>query len=370
MIRTILTAIKPYLRWAIIGLTLCFILAALRTSWSEVVQLRLRSQGLGFLAIGFGVTLCAHVWSGWVWGWILRDLDHSVTTIWAVSTFLQTNIAKYLPGNVWHFIGRVRAAAQQGIPIIIAALSVAVEALCMAIAAVVLAIAVLPFPRVMVLGLIAIVIGIHPRCFNPIVTHFAAGKARQFERLHPHPIEHSSPHSFNSPPYFSRPNSPNLPNSPVTHHSSSTNPLTNPLTNSPAPSFNPVSHPTQTLASSIGLQRYPWRPLIGELGFVILRGLGFLAVWLALAPMGLDDLPLLIGGFSFSWLMGLVIPGAPGGIGVFEATALSIWTAHFPTGIILGAIALYRVMSLGTEAFGAALAIGFQARYKFQSTPK
>lgn len=360
MIRTILTAIKPYLRWAIIGLTLCFILAALRTNWSEVVQLRLRSQGWGFLAIGFGVTLCAHVWSGWVWGWILRDLDHSVTTVWAVSTFLQTNIAKYLPGNVWHFIGRVRAAAQQGIPIIIAALSVAVEALCMAIAAVVLAIAVLPFPGAIVLGLIAIAIGIHPRCFNPIVTHFAAGKARQFERLHPHPIEHSSPPSFN------RLNSPNSPNSPVTHHSTSTNPLTNP----PAPGFNPVNHSTQTLPSPIGLQRYPWRPLIGELGFVILRGLGFLSVWLALAPIDINNLPLLIGGFSFSWLMGLVIPGAPGGIGVFEATALSIWAAHFPTGIIFGAIALYRLMSIATEALGAALAIGLQARYKFQSTPK
>jgi glycosyltransferase 2 family protein len=351
MLRTLLTAIKPYLRWVIIGLTFCFILAALRASWSEVVQLRLRSQGFGFLAIGFGVTLSAHVWSGWVWGWILRDLNQPVTTLWSVSTFLQTNIAKYLPGNIWHFVGRVRAAVKQEISILIAALSVAIEALCMAVAAVVLAIAVLPFPGVIILGLITIAIGLHPRCFNPIMTHWAAGKARQFERIHSQSIDRPSSDPSNLP------NLPNRPDLPTTQHSPSHPSITH------SGSLNSPIDPDSP--DPIGLQHYPWRPLIGELGFVILRGLGFLSVWLALAPISLDDLPRLIGGFSFAWLLGLVIPGAPGGIGVFEATALSIWAANFPTGLILGAIALYRLISIATEALGAGLALGVQARHKF-----
>jgi uncharacterized membrane protein YbhN (UPF0104 family) len=81
---------------------------------------------------------------------------------------------------------------------------------------------------------------------------------------------------------------------------------------------------------------------------------------LALAPIRPEDLPHLIGGFSFAWLLGLIVPGAPGGIGIFEATALSILAPHFPAGIILGAIALYRLISVATEACGAALAIALK----------
>ncbi|NJN63281.1 MAG: UPF0104 family protein [Coleofasciculaceae cyanobacterium RL_1_1] len=351
MMRTILAAIKPYLRWVIIGLTLCFILAALRDGWSEVVQLRLRSQGLRYLMIGFGLTLLAHGWSGWVWGWILRDLDQTVTAPWAIGTFLRTNIAKYLPGNIWHFVGRVRAAIRQDIPLMIAVLSVAIEALCMAAAAAVLAIAVLPFPGAIGVGLILIAIGVHPRCFNPIVTRFAAGKVSQFERIQHQYIDQTSSKPLELQNRSIVQDSPNRSIvNPVQTSDDDFTGLTN-LNNAPT-------------AQPIGLQRYPWRSLLGELGFVILRGLGFLAVWLALAPLEIDDLPRLVGGFSFAWLLGLVVPGAPGGIGVFEATALSIWTTHWPTGIILGAIALYRLISVATEAIGAVLALGIKSGCK------
>lgn len=368
MTRMALTAIKPYFRWAMIGLTLFFIAAALREHWAEVMQLRLRSQGWLIMTLGFWVTLGAHVWSGWVWGWILHDLDQAVTTPWAIGTFLVTNIAKYLPGNIWHFIGRVRAAMEQQISVTVATLSVVVEALCMAAAAIVLAIMVLPFPGAIGLGLLMIMIGLRPRWLNPIVAQLAAGKARQFDLLHSQPSTRARSEVSTFSPLPEIPEIPKHSNTLDTSrsdHSSHSAELDHLATDhDPSTRHDRAnsSHPSKP----ISLQHYPWRPLFGELGFVILRGLGFLAAWLALAPIPLDDLPHLIGGFSFAWLLGLIIPGAPGGIGVFEATALSLLSPYFSVSVILGAIALYRLMSVATEVFGAALAISIQTVWKSQ----
>ncbi|MGD1900987.1 MAG: UPF0104 family protein [Geitlerinemataceae cyanobacterium] len=316
--------VKPLLRWAIVGLTAAFLLAALREHWAEVTELRLRESGLGYAAAGFGITLVAHVWSGWVWGWILGDLDRPVATAWAIGTFLQTNIAKYLPGNVWHFISRVRAAQQHGIPTAIAALSVAIEALCMAAAAAGLAIAVVPNLGAIAAGLLAIAVGLHPRVLNPIVARLGASKAKQFARLDG---------DVTADPTIAAPTA-------------------------------TASDSPDAAATVLGLRRYPWRSFLGELGFVMLRGLGFLGIWLALAPIAIGELPRLLGGFGLAWLLGLVVPGAPGGVGVFEATALSVLGGAFPAGTIFGAIALYRLVSVSTEAIGAGIASSLAASWQ------
>ena len=109
-------------------------------------------------------------------------------------------------------------------------------------------------------------------------------------------------------------------------------------------------------ASAFQLVRYPLRPLLGELGFIGLRGTGFLLTLLALKPLELSQIPLLLGAFSLAWLLGLVVPGAPGGLGVFEATAIALLGQRFPPGLVISAIALYRLVSILAEAAGAGLA--------------
>jgi uncharacterized membrane protein YbhN (UPF0104 family) len=64
----------------------------------------------------------------------------------------------------------------------------------------------------------------------------------------------------------------------------------------------------------------------------------------------------LLGAYSFAWLLGLLIPGAPGGLGVFEATALWLLSHQFSPPILLGAIAFYRLVSIVAETVGALLA--------------
>lgn len=287
----------------ILGGTLFFLANALKDHWQEVAAIRIDAVGWATLAIAVGVTLLAHTWSGWVWTWILYELNQPVSSSQFIQIYLKTNIAKYLPGNVWHYYGRITAAKTAGVSGSAATLSVLLEPLLMAAAA--LAIVLLSIQSVAMnsrvtlqglslLGLAAVLMAIHPWFLNVAIRFLGRLKLK--------------------------------------------------ATNSSA------------VDASVGLVRYPLRPLLGELGFLGLRGTGFLLTLLALKPLELSQIPLLLGAFSFAWLLGLVVPGAPGGIGVFEATALALLEQRFSPGLIISAIALYRLVSILAEAAGAGLA--------------
>jgi uncharacterized membrane protein YbhN (UPF0104 family) len=63
---------------------------------------------------------------------------------------------------------------------------------------------------------------------------------------------------------------------------------------------------------------------------------------------------MLLSAFSIAWVTALVVPGAPGGIGVFEATAIALLAQPFSTAVVLSAAALYRLISIIAET----LAVG------------
>ena len=291
-----LTKVKPYLRWVILGATLFFLATALRHNWHEVSAIRLDSQAWMYLGLSFGVTLVAHSWAGWVWGWILKEFNQPVDMVWATRTFLTTNIAKYLPGNVWHFYQRITAVRETEIALEAATLSVVMEPLLMAASA--LAIGLLGVESgtrgLQALSVITVAIGIHPQVLNPIAQRLSQAKAKM------------------------------LPDSPRGTH--------------------------------FEISRYPLRPWLGELGFVILRSAGFLFIASAVGSFTLEQIPLIVGAFSLAWLLGLIVPGAPGGMGVFEASTLLMLEQHFSSGMILSAVALYRAISILAESGGAGLA--------------
>lgn len=117
-------------------------------------------------------------------------------------------------------------------------------------------------------------------------------------------------------------------------------------------------------AAPLQVGRYPLLPLLGEIGFVGLRGIGFLLTLLTFQSVELSQVPAVLSAFSLAWVLGLVIPGAPGGTGVFEATAIALLERTFPVGSILGGVALYRLISILAEASGAGLA------YVYPNPPK
>jgi glycosyltransferase 2 family protein len=293
-----LSRLKPYLRWIILGGTVFFIASAIHQHWQEVATIRITATGYLSLAIALIVTLLAHIWSGWVWSWILHELNQPASGLWSIRVYLTTNLAKYLPGNVWHFYGRVIAAKNAGFSVGAATLSVLLESLLMAAAA--LAIALTTGTRtngiIQLLCLSAVLIAIHPRFLNPLLQLASRLKGKSQD-----------------------------------------------------------AQAVQTQQAT-QIRRYPVLPLLGEAGFVALRGLGFLLTLSALSPIAPTQIPLVFSAFSFAWVLGLVVPGAPGGIGVFEATAIALLNSQISTGTIIGGVALYRMISILAEVSGAGLA--------------
>jgi glycosyltransferase 2 family protein len=288
--------VKIYGRWVVLGAILFFLATTLRHHWEEVAAIRVTAVGYRYLAAGLGMTLLAHIWSGWVWGWILQELNQPVKAGWSIAVYLKTNIAKYLPGNIWQFYGRVMSAQQAGFSVSAATLSVVLEPLLMAAAALAIALIGTQQNNRLLQGLIliAVLASVHPRLLNPLL--------QLASRLQRKPSDQQS-------------------------------------------------------EPALQLRRYPLLPLLGEAGFVLLRATGFLLTMSALSPIAPVQISTLVSGFSFAWLLGLIVPGAPGGIGVFEATAIAL-LHQFPTGIILGSVALYRLVSILAEAIGAAIAWG------------
>ncbi|PSB26820.1 lysylphosphatidylglycerol synthase domain-containing protein [Stenomitos frigidus] len=295
--------LKPFLRWAILGGTLFFLGTVLKQHWQKVVSIRLGNTGVACLAIALGVTLLAHICAGGVWSRLLQDLKQPVNGIGLVQAYLKTTIAKYLPGNVWHYYGRVTAATKAGATLETATISVLLEPLLMAAAALLVTLLCsqpiaarygLAIISLQWLSLILVLASVHPRIINRLVGYVSKLKQKA----------------------------------------------------------------TRTAIDSLPprLEHYPLLPLVGEVGFLLLRSLGFLLTFLAISPIAPGQLPLLLSAFSLAWLLGLVVPGAPGGIGVFEATAIALLGETFSPGLILSVVALYRLISILAEAAGGGLA--------------
>lgn len=289
-----------FLRWFVLGITLAFLLKTFYDHGQDVLAIELKTSHFYYSAIALFITLFAHIWSGIVWASILHFLQQPVSLIWVLPIYLQTNLAKYIPGNVWHFYGRIRAVQATGTDLTTATLSTLLEPLLMATAAVLITLVsiqqswladqenrfyqLLPF-----LFAGSILVFIHPYCFNPVLKLVARLKKKA------------------------------------------------------------------TNDSSFQIKHYPWFPLLGELVFVALRGMGFIITFMGFTSLTLDQFPLLLGVFSLSWFFGLIVP-SPGGIGVFESSAIALLSDTFSPEIILSSVALFRLLSLSAEALAAALA--------------
>lgn len=324
--KQVFVRIKPYIRWLVLGIVWFFLAKTIKDRFSEVLTLKIDAQGLVILTVAFLITIVAHLWSAWVWTRIIKMFQQPLNTQEGIVIYLTTNLAKYSPGNIWHFYGRIVAITSRGGDKGTALVSVVLEPLLMAAAALAIGSLVIslnwgntqnyndifPYLREFVswistgrialtsanilwilpiignLSLIFVLVGIHPRVLNKLLHRLSLSKNKG---------------------------------------------------------------ETKDI-NTVKLTTYPWKPFLGEIGFIIWRGLGFILTFTALEPLVWQQIPQLTSAFAFAWLLGLIVPGAPGGLGVFEFTAYSLLNnSQFPAEI--AAVGLYRLISILAEAIAA-----------------
>lgn len=290
---------RPWIALVSLG----FVLAVLMANGRELLQLQLDGQGALWLALATGLTLASLTVNGLALGGLLAWLGHAPRWDAIVSLFVASNLRKYLPGGIWHLAARVEALRGPEAPLPAplsrgAALLVTLLEPLLAATAALLLVAAGGWQNG--LGLLALV-----------------------------------PLALLAPPQLRR--------------------LLPALERRRARELALESELGQEPEPALALPGYPWQPLLLELLFVLLRFAGFACCVWAFDLQGIIPWTTWLAGFGLAWTAGLVVPGAPGGLGVFETVLLLRLRVVLPDAQLLAVALSYRLGSTLADVLGAGL---------------
>lgn len=300
-----LPALPGGLRLWVTLLSFGFLLAALMGHGRQLLQLRLDAQGWLWLMLGVGINLVSLVANGLGLGLVLGWLRLRPRWQPLVLAYLDTNLRKYLPGGMWHLASRLRllsrpasgdsmALLQRPASTPQALLAVVLDPLVAAVAA----LALVPSGgwQAGLAPFSLLPLGLlWPRWLHGVLAYL---ERRQAARLG------LSAAGLRVPP----------------------------------------------------LNGYPLLPLLAQMGFVLLRFAGFACCVQAFQLQDLLHWGGWLAGFALAWTAGLVVPGAPGGLGVFEAVLLLRLGAAIPEAPLLAVAISYRAVVTVADLLGAAAA--------------
>jgi uncharacterized membrane protein YbhN (UPF0104 family) len=290
-------------------LSLGFLLAALLGHGRAMLQLSLDPQGWSWLVLGVGVSLLSLLVNGLGLGVVLRWLGLRPQWAELVQLYLSTNLRKYLPGGIWHLSSRVqRLRSPEGVLQAPASLGLAlVGVLLDPLLAAAAALSLIPLAGwqggLALVGVLPLLL-LWPRWLTPLLRRL---EFRQARRLH---LDAE---------------------------------------------LDPSDSDALTPALSRALGGYPLLPLLAQLAFVLLRFGGFACCVLAFDLQANLDWQAWLAGFAVAWTVGLLVPGAPGGLGVFEAALLLRLGGAIPEAPLLAIALSYRLVVTLADLIGAAL---------------
>ena len=264
--------------------SLIFIAAALAQQAGQLRQLSLVANGWWWLVLGLGLTWLSILINRLAWRDLLVWLKHPPQGLAVVPLFVRSNLLKYLPGGIWHLVERVRVLrpAIGGGP---ALAGVILDPLLIVAASVLVMVAGGWQQGLVLLSPLPALLMI-PRWREPLLRRLERSKAPQLQSAGSGPLE----------------------------------------------------------SEGSGRGGYPWRPLGLQLLFVLCRFAGF---WCSVQAFGIQSpSPFTwLAAFGLAYAVGLVVPGAPGGLGVFEAALLLRLGAAVPEAQLLAVVLSYRLLS-------------------------
>jgi uncharacterized membrane protein YbhN (UPF0104 family) len=290
-------AVVRLLQVAIVAASAYFIAAYLVRSWSSIEAFDWELDA-GWLALS-GVFLLTYYFAQAGFWWLLLRGCGAPSPFWpAASVWGKSILARYVPGNVFMFVGRAWMSHSRGLPVKrVSAAMVYEQAL--GVCGALMAVAVLfPFweyrPGVTALSLAAIPVLValmHPRVFGPL-----AGRALKL--LHREPLE--------------------------------------------------VTLGFGGLIGLLALFTLDW----------LVAGTGAWMLARSITGLGVDSLPLVIVAYALAYVAGMVAFFIPSGIGVREAVLTASLSKELPGGVALTWTLLLRLWVTVVELVFVGLVVG------------
>jgi len=111
-----------------------------------------------------------------------------------------------------------------------------------------------------------------------------------------------------------------------------------------------IPNPKFQLEQKIKLNSFfPTRAFLFEIAFVLSKFFSFLICFKTINSIDEKDILFLFVNFCLSWSIGLVVPAAPSGIGVFEACFLFLVGRDIPQNVIFVSLIYFRVIATSAD---------------------
>ncbi len=276
-----------------------FIGTSIYINFESLSNEEIATEEILWLLLGMIFSYLSIIINAYAWKYLINNIGCHSNKFNIVKLFLSTNIYKYFPGGIWHFVSRYNTlrlefSTEKSIE------SILLEPLLMLVAGLIF----IPFGSLNIF--VFILCWSSTLVFLPVFRNFIIQKLKTMKAS-----------IFTNNDELKERNS------------------------------------AQNNKNISRRMFYPYKPLLVEIIFVLFRFMGFLFCMNAFAIGSLISQGELISSFSLAWIIGLIVPAAPGGLGVFESVILFSLGSNLPEAPLLASLLCYRLVSTISDIFGA-----------------